>query len=206
MIEKHLQQTPLAPFHLELRAQTEGNGYNKGILISECPLHFQFTLRGDSSDKNFLSSIKKATGITPPNIPSSSSKKTDGTRILCISPNEWLIISPIEANNLLHDKIENALKGRYCAIVDVSHSRTILRITGEKARETLMKGCSVDLHPIAFKPGDIINTTLAKAQVILQKIGGKNNSETYDIFVFRSYTHYLWTWLTTSTREYSQDI
>jgi sarcosine oxidase subunit gamma len=89
------------------------------------------------------------------------------------------------------------------SVVDVSAGRTVLELSGQYAREVLAHGCSIDLHPRAFGPGSCVQTTLAKAQVILHQTGaGPGRAATYRVFVRASYADYLARWLLDAAVEY----
>ena len=48
--------------------------------------------------------------------------------------------------------------GPFAAVADQSDARLVLRLSGPRVRDVLAKGVPVDLHPQAFKPGDVANT------------------------------------------------
>ena len=54
-------------------------------------------------------------------------------------------------------------------MTDVSAQRTTLELSAPGARDVLAQGCSLDLHPRAFGPGDCAQTLLARAAVILHQ-------------------------------------
>ncbi|MFG1943583.1 2Fe-2S iron-sulfur cluster-binding protein [Nonomuraea sp. NPDC048826] len=72
--------------------------------------------------------------------------------------------------------------------VDVSGQRTVIELTGPGARDVLITGCPVDLHPSVFTGH--AQTVLGKAPVILERRG-----DGYRVFVRSSYTSYLAEWL-----------
>jgi sarcosine oxidase subunit gamma len=206
MVEIHLEQTPLAHHHLHSNSEIESDNSKEAIMISECPTHTQLAIRGELSEKKFALIVKKVIGIALPQNPCTASTNSKGDRILWMGPDEWLII--LQGADKLHLKYElgNSLKNTFSAVIDVSNSRSILRITGAKSRETLMKGCSIDLHPRSFKVNSVVNTWLAQARIALHKISESNYSESYDIYVHRSFADYLWMWLQDAVKEYSTKI
>ena len=97
--------------------------------------------------------------------------------------------------------LRQALQGQHAAVTDTSHGRTVIAVAGPQARETLLKGCSLDLHPRVFKAGACAQTTLARASVILHCTG-----PSYDIYVHRSFAEYLWTWIEDAGAEYGVKV
>ena len=75
---------------------------------------------------------------------------------------------------------------------------TVIRLAGAHARDTLAKGCPVDMHPRVFGPGQCAQTILARADMTIHQTA----DDTYDIIVRRSFAEYVWTWLEDAAREY----
>lgn len=83
--------------------------------------------------------------------------------------------------------------------VDVSAHRTTLELSGPRARDVLEKGCTIDLHPRAFRAGDCAQTNLARTQVILWQPA---DDPAYRLLVRASFARYLADWLTDAAAEY----
>lgn len=200
MVEAYLRQSPLAHLHLGARAKSDAENSHAGVTISELPPRHQVTLRGSTTDKAFMTTVEKLLKFALPTVPCTSNGPAKGTHALWMGPDEWLIVSTTE----LYKKLLTALDGIHSAVVDVSESRTTLRLSGHCARETLSKGCSIDLHPREFDAGKVVNTLLAQAHVTLHQVSKdtQKSGPAYDIFVHRSFAEYLWSWLEDATREY----
>ena len=78
------------------------------------------------------------------------------------------------------------------SVVDVSANRTVIELSGPRARELLAHGCSLDLHPRSFGPGDCAQTLLAQTAVILWQT---DDAPTFKIFVRASFAAHLTRWL-----------
>jgi sarcosine oxidase subunit gamma len=89
------------------------------------------------------------------------------------------------------------------SLVDQSHGRTILRVTGARVRDALAKGFPIDLHPRAFKPGDTAVTSVAH---IGAQIWQTEDAPTYEIAVARGFALSFWQWLEASAAEYGLDL
>ena len=74
--------------------------------------------------------------------------------------------------------------------VDTSAARTTLELAGPYARDVLAHGCRLDLHPRVFPPGAAARTNVAKAVVVLHRLG-----DAYRLYVGSSYADYLTRWL-----------
>ena len=95
------------------------------------------------------------------------------------------------------------LVGQHFAVSDVSDSRAVIGIAGINARDVLMKGCSLDLHPRVFKAGDCAQSGFARCHMLLHQI---NDIPTYDVYIHRSFSDYAWRWLEDAAREYGVAI
>lgn len=200
MVEAYLRQSPLAHLHLGARAGSDAGNEHAGVTVSELPHRHQVTLRGSTADKAFMAGTEKVLKFKLPKDPCTSAGSVKGTHALWMGPDEWLIVSNID----VYKKLVTALEGIHAAVVDVSESRTTLRLSGHCARETLSKGCSIDLHPREFDAGKVVNTLLSQAHVTLHQVNkdSPKSGPAYDIFVHRSFAEYLWSWLEDATREY----
>ena len=89
--------------------------------------------------------------------------------------------------------------GGLAAIVDQSHGRTLLRITGPRSCEALAKGVAIDLHPRAFMRGYAALTSVAHIGVHLWQI---DDRPTYEFAVPRGFALSFWHWLEASASEF----
>ena len=89
------------------------------------------------------------------------------------------------------------------SVVDQSHGRTLLRVTGPHVRDALAKGVAVDLHPRAFKTGDAAATLVSHIPVQLWQI---DDRPTYEFAVARSLAQSFWHWLEASAAQYGLEF
>ena len=77
----------------------------------------------------------------------------------------------------------------------------IVRLEGtnaEKAREMLAKGCSLDLHPRVFAPGQCAQTLLQHANIMLESLDGG----ALRFYTDRSIAEWVAAWLEDAALEY----
>jgi len=120
-----------------------------------------------------------------------------GMAALWLGPDEWLITGDTDGPALTA-ALQRALRTQFASVTDVSDAWCVTRLAGPDARDMLAKGCGLDLHPRAFRPGHATRTLLAQATVVLHQTG----DDAYDIFVRRSYADYLWQWLEDAGKEF----
>jgi sarcosine oxidase subunit gamma len=112
-------------------------------------------------------------------------------RVLWLGPDEWLVVAEGDAPDLL-PRLERAVTGRRATVTDLSSSRSILQLGGNRARELLEAGCGLDLHPRVFGPGSCAQTLLVGVPVILDPLG---EAPHYRVLVRRSVARWLIDWL-----------
>lgn len=198
MADMYLRQSPLAHLHLDARAANDSEMADAGVTLSERPLLGMINLRGNPADPALAPAVKKATGIDLPGAVNTVTGKAGGVHILGLGPNEWLVVTPADAEADTHAKLAKATAALHTAATLVGEARTTIRIAGPHARETLNKGCALDLHPRAFGPGRCAQTILARADMALHQVA----EDAYDVIVLRSFAEYVWTWLEDAAGEY----
>lgn len=119
-------------------------------------------------------------------------------RTLWLAPGEWLITVPDGAVPELPARLARALEGGRAILTDLSSSRAVIAIAGDRARDLLEKGCGLDLHPRAFVPGHCAQTVFAGVPVILDQTG----AAAYRLFVRRSTARWLTEWLIDAAKEF----
>jgi heterotetrameric sarcosine oxidase gamma subunit len=93
--------------------------------------------------------------------------------------------------------------GPFAAVSDQSDARLVLCLSGPKVRDVLAKGVPVDLHPKAFKPGDVACTVVG---YINTQIDLLDDAPTFQLAAPRSMAGSFWSWLTASAAEFGYDV
>jgi sarcosine oxidase subunit gamma len=92
--------------------------------------------------------------------------------------------------------------GPFAAVSDQSDARLVLRVSGPRARDVLAKGVPVDLHPKAFKPGDIACTVVGYINTQIDML----DEATYQLAAPRSMAGSFWSWLSASAAEFGYEV
>jgi len=192
MVEAYQRRTPLTHLGLHARAAKDASMAAAGVTMREAAHPHLVNIRGDSADPAFATAVKTVTGIDLPLAANTYATQGD-LRILWLGPNEWLIMGPDDTRaEAICASLRQELAGQFAAVVDISHTRTVIEMSGAKARDILVRGISLDLHPSVFKPGQCVQTGLSRANVILAQT---DDAPSYDILVLNSFADYLWRWL-----------
>ena len=200
MAERYRRHGALAHFGLEARAWAAAP--QTQVMLGECPMRGLLVLRGDASAAGFRGAVSTVLGIEPVVEPLTSARKRD-LSMLWLGPDEWLVVTPDRRVARIEGALRDALEGQHAALTDVSHSRTILALSGPEARAVLAKGCPLDFHPRVFEPGRCAQSRLAKCQALIHQTDA---APTFEIHVNRSFAQYAWMWLEDAGKEFGVGI
>jgi sarcosine oxidase, subunit gamma len=173
----------------------------RGIRLAERTGLGKIDLRGDPSDRAFMSGVGRVLDLLLPTEPNTTATK-GAIAALWQGPDQWLLTCPADDVAFFVNTLREALADGHAALTDVSDGRIALTLAGPSARDVLAKGCPLDLHPRAFEAGRCAQSLLAKADVLLHF----KEPDTFDLYVARSFAHYLWSWLEDAGREYGVQI
>lgn len=189
MVEAYQRRSALSHFGLAARA-SQGGHATAGVVLGEAAHRTIINIRGDSGDAAFTAAVKSATGVDLP-VKANTVNSANGISILWLGPNEWWVVAAPDRSDELVPALRQAFQGQHTAVIDVSESRTVITVSGPKARDLLARGISLDLHPRVFGPGQCAQTGMARANILLHQIDDKPS---YDIYVLKSFSDYLFRW------------
>jgi methylglutamate dehydrogenase subunit D len=173
------------------------------ILCERAELSLATVIARKGQSQALAELVKSAYGIDLPSTPRfAGGQLPDGRFLIFIWAGfeQWLALA--EGAQDFDRELTLGL-GKRALITDQSDGRAILRLRGPKAREVLAKGMAIDLHPRAFKPGDVALTTAAHIGVQLWQV---DETPTYEIAVPRSLAKSLWAWLSASAAEFGYEV
>ncbi|WP_166968805.1 sarcosine oxidase subunit gamma [Brevibacterium atlanticum] len=160
-----LRVSPAA--HLaETMAEASAAG-GRQVALRELPFSVQLGLRAQP-DSASGRALEDTFGLELPRRVGEVTGDSAGLHILWLSPDEFLAVDVSRQQQPGETLVAEAgLEGLPGQAVDFSANRTILQLSGSKAREVLEKSCRADLHPRAFGVGTAIVTSLGPVPVIL---------------------------------------
>ena len=126
--------------------------------------------------------------------------EADDRSSLWLGPDEWLVVAPPGAAAAVAEELAAALEGVHRAIVDVSANRAVIELGGSRVRDVLSKGCPLDLHPTAWRPGMCAQSLLGRAPALLHE-----RRQATRLYVRPSYGDYVVDWLLDAAGEYAGD-
>ena len=117
------------------------------------------------------------------------------TRILWNGPSNWFLVS--NKKDLLKEIIEK-LDDNNFAVTNLSHSRAIIELEGENAKEVLKKGCPYNFNEL--KKNNCLNSTFNGMSVTIDLLD--NNLNKIRIFTLRSFGESLYHSITDNCLEF----
>ncbi len=129
--------------------------------------------------------ISEALGIDCPLTPGVCNSNQH-TQVVWNGPNSWMIIASDEESGRQSGELLKTLQksvGDLAAVVDQSHGRCGLHLSGKHARKVMAKNTAIDLHPRVFGPGNCALTSVAHMSALVVQV---DDAPSYDLFVARS--------------------
>ena len=130
--------------------------------------------------------------ISEQNSKVNSSKQT---RILWTAPRTWLILSSKES---VTEIVQKSFKETDFAITDISHSRAVIQIQGDQAKEILKKGSPINFNE--FGVNQCTGTVFHGITIIIDSIS--NEPDTFNLLVLRSFGESFYHHITDSALEF----
>jgi len=136
----------------------------------------------------------KIEGLEVP-IESSKVNSNKETRILWNAPRTWLILSSKE--NAI-ETAQKSFKETDFAITDISHSRALIKIQGDQAKEILKKGSPINFNELGVN--QCVGTVFHGITIVIDSIS--NNPDTFNLLVLRSFGQSFYHHITDSALEF----
>ena len=123
--------------------------------------------------------------------------KSESVTAFKFAANRWLLAGPATLADTIHAKLK-----RRRGLIDLTHGRTALRISGPKAEWVLSKLYAIDFSPGAFAVGTGLST--AHHSIFTQIY--RRDAQTFDLFVFRSFARSFWHTLQRAAEETGYEV
>lgn len=96
----------------------------------------------------------------------------DGYLVVGSGPGEWLALGDPGSQDKLLARLERAAEGsdEFTTVIDLTHGRAMLRLTGERSADLLSKLCGIDLSDDFTPDGAALRTSVAKLVTDLVRV------------------------------------
>ena len=167
------------------------------LTIKEIAPVMKLNIRGKK--REFFTNVEKTLNMLLPKEANTSST-TDQLTSIWLSPDEWMIVSnnTIDKDNNNYE-LENSLfssisKNNIGSVSDVTDQFVMINLKGKNIYELLSSGCPFDFNKFKEKKGSTTQTILNHVDVIIHH----NDINNINLFVRRSFSEYLWSWINDS--------
>ena len=124
-----------------------------------------------------------------------SVESNENTRILWNGPRNWLVIT---TQKEVFFEIDKKFEEKSFAVTNISHSKSIIELEGDNAKEVLKKGCPFNFNEL--NKNNCLNSTYNGMSIIVDMIS--DNPDTFRIFALRSFGESLYHSITDSSLEF----
>tara|TARA_B100002052_G_scaffold265321_1_gene261788 strand:+ start:226 stop:801 length:576 start_codon:yes stop_codon:yes gene_type:complete len=162
-----------------------------GVSIEESDLVGKINLRGKSNDKEFMKNVGSVLDLVLP-IEPNVKVTNNNVSIIWLSPNEWLIETPIVETQKILTLLKSSLNPQKTAITDVSFNRTVLRLEGDHVFTLLSKYLVINLEEVLKNNHSVAQTIFIKIPILLIRNNDGNEITSIDIHLNRSHAKYVY--------------
>ena len=146
-----------------------------------------------------VNAVNTAFGVVLPDGPRRATR--GAVTFAGIGPDQWIASAEGSESAGFAAKVR-ARVGPFAAVSDQTDARLVLRVSGPRVRDMLAKGGPIDLHPKAFKPGDVACTVVGYINTQIDML----DEATWQLTAPRSMAGSFWSWLAASAAEFGYDI
>ena len=162
-----------------------------GISIEELPFVNKINLRGNTTDRVFMSNTGSVLDILIPTEPNTKIENKN-LQVIWLSPNEWLLNFIYNENfTRIFENLSNKLNPENTSITDISESKTIIRVEGIHTSELLRKFLILDIDSALNSNLKVAQTIFVKIPILIVRNHKDQETQSFDIHLNRSHTNYL---------------
>ena len=162
-----------------------------GISIEELPFVNKINLRGNTTDRVFMSNTGSVLDILIPTEPNTKIENKN-LQVIWLSPNEWLLNFIYNENfTRIFENLSNKLNPENTSITDISESKTIIRVEGIHTTELLRKFLILDIDSALNSNLKVAQTIFVKIPILIVRNHKDQETQSFDIHLNRSHTNYL---------------
>ena len=172
-----------------------------GTNIQELAFINKINLRINTKNTDYMKICGKFLNAILPTKPNTFTKNGN-LKIIWLSPDEWLIFKNnvtnrgVEETNIEENLYKNISQKKLGSITNVSDQFVMINIQGKNLYELLSSGCPFNFNDFKNKKGAVTQTLLNHTDVIIYN----EDINKINLFVRRSFSAHLWSWLNDSAR------
>jgi sarcosine oxidase, subunit gamma len=108
-------------------------------------------------------------------VPFGRSRRLDDVLLVGSGPTEWLLLGPVGSTPAANVKTSST--DDHVSVIDATHGRALVRLTGEAAPLVLAKVCAIDLSDDVTPDGSAFRSSVAKVatDVVRDDVAGERS-------------------------------
>jgi heterotetrameric sarcosine oxidase gamma subunit len=146
---------PAAPVTVEAGWQVSGCRSDAALTITDCTPLAKIHVRAP-----WNGAMAKALGV-----PFGRASREAGALVVGSGPGEWLVLAPVGAAGQVVTRLTETAAGsapeEFVSVIDLTHGRALVRVTGARAPDLLALFCPVDLDGDMTPDGAAFRSALA---------------------------------------------
>lgn len=138
-------------------------------------------------------------------VPFLRSRRDGDVLVVGSGPGEWLLVGGVAEGARLREAVTSRTGDDLVHVVDLTHGRALVRLTGRDAARALSKVCAIDLDDRVTPDGSAFRTSVAKiaTDVVRDDAGAADGEPSYLLHCERSSGQYLFDCLLDAGREFA---
>lgn len=171
------------------------------IALGEMTIAWAWNVQGEAASGPIPEPVMRAIGAPLP-LAANTTARSEGGTSFWLGPASWLIVGHTSSPAIAFNAARDVLNFAGGALFDMSSSRVVFRIAGERAATVLAKSCPLDFHPRAFPDGGCAQSVLGHIGALLYRRGNTD----WLLMAPRSYARDTWRLLCISSMEYGYEV
>ena len=167
-----------------------------GVALAECRPRSMVQVNGAPEPGVLAGALAASDADVAPN----RTFDADGVRYAWNGPGKWLAESAARTPSDLVEHIEGALRAHGASTTDLSHARTVVRVSGPASTELLATLCPIDVESMRAGDSAVTRAGPLNVQVV------KSAEEEFRLYVFRSFGLATWEMLRDEAAEFGAEI
>ena len=111
MDNKYLRQGPLDYIPISAELEVDQGGTKATVVLEDRGFRGQIVLRGKTSDTEFCDAVSDVTGLRPSTDLCMMPNKLGLPRLLCLGPEEWLLVTEDNESSRIMLELTNSFEG-----------------------------------------------------------------------------------------------
>ena len=128
-----------------------------------------------------------------------------GTLVTGSGPGEWTLISPPGNAREVIEQLGAVSDDKFVSVLDITHGRALVRISGGSTPDILSKVCGVDLSDVITPNGAAFRSSVAKVATNVVR-DDEEDARSYLLHCERSYGQYLFDALLDAGGEFDVEV